>query len=64
MEKLIVHALVRDLNANFDFGLCFDPITVPETDQNGLEARKPKFLFIGGSHLLREADQGYEGSGR
>jgi len=56
MEKMIVHALVRDLNTNFDVGLCTDPITVPETDENGPDTRKPKFLFIGGSHALREAE--------
>jgi hypothetical protein len=32
MEKLIVHALVRDLNANFDVGLGTDPITVPDPE--------------------------------
>ncbi|MFN9899086.1 MAG: hypothetical protein ACK55Z_09900, partial [bacterium] len=64
MEKMIVHALVRDLNSNFDVGLCNDPITVPETDENCPDSRKPKFLFIGGSHALREAEclanKGYE----
>jgi hypothetical protein len=64
MEKMIVHALVRDLNSNFDVGLCNDLIIVPETDQNGPDPRKPKFLFIGGSHALREAqcmaNKGYE----
>ncbi len=64
MEKLIIHALVCDLNANFDVGLCSDPITVPDPDQNGPDTRKPKFLFIGGSHSLREAqclaDKGYK----
>jgi hypothetical protein len=55
MEKLIVHALVRDLNANFDVGLCADPITVPDPELSGPDTRKPKFLFIGGSHSLREA---------
>jgi hypothetical protein len=64
MEKMIVHALVRDLNSNFDVGLCSEPITVPETDDNSPDTRKPKFLFIGGSHALREAEclanKGYE----
>jgi hypothetical protein len=64
MEKLIVHALVRDLNANFDVGLCADPVTVPDPDLSGPDTRKPKFLFIGGSHSLREAqclaDKGYD----
>jgi hypothetical protein len=55
MEKLIVHALVRDLNGNFDVGLCMDPITVPDPELSGPNTRKPKFLFIGGSHSLREA---------
>jgi hypothetical protein len=64
MEKLIVHALVRDLNVNFDVGLCTDPITVPETEQNRPDSRKPRFLFIGGSHTLKKAqclaDKGYK----
>jgi hypothetical protein len=64
MKKMIVHALVRDLNSNFDVGLCNDTITVLETDENGPDSRKPKFLFIGGSHALREAEclanKGYE----
>ncbi len=55
MEKLIVHTLVRDLNANFDVGLGTDPITVPDPELSGPDTRKPKFLFIGGSHSLREA---------
>ncbi len=45
-------------------GLCSDPITVPDPDQSGQETRKPKFLFIGGSHSLREAkclaEKGYD----
>jgi hypothetical protein len=46
MEKLIVHKLVCDLNANFHVGLCTDPITVPDPDCSGPVNRKPKFVAV------------------
>jgi hypothetical protein len=55
-EKNIVQTLCREINCVFNAGLCTEPVmdTVPSVEAE--EGRKPKFLVIGGSHAIQEAE--------
>ncbi len=54
--KNLVQTLCREINCVFNAGLCTEPIMDSVSSPEAEEGRKPKFLVIGGSHALQEAE--------